>query len=317
MEQISPFKEKKLTARQKLVDEIFKPDDSGISEWKTRDELSSTKLQLSKNGNSRHGKFYNDCRYIWESKKEKNTVVALRTAGYDEMNNQQINKRSIRKDIKDHHYKIGCVVCGCKSGLVVDHKNDLYNDPRVLNEKTQLLSDFQCLCNHCNLQKRQVCKDTTRTNKRYKATNIMSLKIFGVDFIDGGDESFDINDIDALKGTYWYDPVAFMEFIFNKNQKKEKKKLKIKLKLVSEFTDIEVDEVEIEQVKEEGVEETKEEIHIDDVKPVLEEQPGEVGDQSGEVEEPMKIEPAKVEEKDESTTEQIDELNSLLSEIKI
>jgi G3E family GTPase len=56
-------------------------------------------------------------------------VVALRTNGFDEFNNDNINKRSIRKDIKEHHIKTGCICCGTMNDLVIDHKNDLYNDP--------------------------------------------------------------------------------------------------------------------------------------------------------------------------------------------
>jgi 5-methylcytosine-specific restriction endonuclease McrA len=202
----------KLTKKQKLVDDIFKPNKDGISEWKTRDYLSNTSLKLTNNGNCRHGKFYNDNRYIWDKKIESNTVIAIRTIGYDKEIFEGNIKRSIRKNIKDYHYKKGCVVCGCFSNLVIDHKNDLYNDKRVLNTKTQKLSDFQCLCTHCNLQKRQVCKRTKKLGLRYGATNIESLKIFGIDFISG-DETIDFNDNNALKGTYWYDPVEFMKYI--------------------------------------------------------------------------------------------------------
>ncbi len=128
------------------------------------------------------------------------------------------NNRPIRKDIGEYYKKQPCVSCGSKSDLVCDHKNDLYNDPRVLNSKTQTLDDFQSLCNHCNLQKRQIMKNTLKTNKRYGATNIPMLKPFNIDFTDG-DETFDKNDIDAMKGTYWYDPIDFMEYISKKISK--------------------------------------------------------------------------------------------------
>jgi hypothetical protein len=208
------FLYKKLTKKQKLVNEIFKPDKNGISGWITRNYLSNTNLKLSRNGNCRHGKFFNDSRFIWEKKIEKNMVVSLRTVGFDLYNNDNINNRAIRKDIKEYHYKIGCVCCGSKSDLVIDHKNDLYNDPSVLNINTQTLGDFQCLCNHCNLQKRQVCIYTKQYKKRYGATNIPQLKIFDIDFTVG-DDTLNINDVNALKGTYWYDPIAFMEYIKN------------------------------------------------------------------------------------------------------
>lgn len=78
--------------------------------------------------------------------------------------------------------------------------------------KTQTFDDFQCLCNHCNLQKRQVSKKTVELGKRYSATNIPMLSIFGVDFTQG-DETYDKDDINAMVGTYWYDPVAFMTYL--------------------------------------------------------------------------------------------------------
>lgn len=202
----------KLRKKQQLVNDIFQPDTNGVSGWKSRDELSQTELSLSNNGNGRYGKFFNDTRFIWETKKEKNKVISLRTIGFDTTNNDNINKRSIRKDIKEYHYTMGCVSCGSKNDLVIDHKNDLYNDPRALNIATQSIHDFQCLCRHCNLQKRQVCVNTKKYNKRYGATNIPKLKCFGIDFIEG-DETFDPKDVYALKGTYWYDPVVFMEYI--------------------------------------------------------------------------------------------------------
>lgn len=127
----------------------------------------------------------------------------------------QNNNRPIRNDIKNYYNKLPCCKCGNNSSIVPDHKNDLYNDPRVLDVKTQTFDDFQSLCNSCNLQKRQVCKKTKETNKRYGATNIPMFKNTGIDFIEG-DETYDSKDINAMKGTFWYDPVAFMDEIFKK-----------------------------------------------------------------------------------------------------
>ena len=75
------------------------------------------------------------------------------------------NTRPIRNDIKKSITKLNCVVCGSASEIICDHKNDLYNDIRVLNIKTQKQTDFQALCNHCNLQKRQVSKDEKKNKK--------------------------------------------------------------------------------------------------------------------------------------------------------
>lgn len=128
--------------------------------------------------------------------------------------------RPIRKDIIEHYKKKSCCVCGSNSDLVCDHKNDLYNDPRVLDTKTQTLDDFQSLCNHCNLQKRQVSKDTRATGKRYGATKIPSLEIWGIDFTTGN-ETFDPKDINTMVGTYWYDPIDFMKKIKEKINKEK------------------------------------------------------------------------------------------------
>ena len=130
-----------------------------------------------------------------------------------------IMSRQISDDIKNYYKQFSCCACGRNTDLICDHKNDLYNDPRVLNVKTQTKEDFQSLCNQCNLLKRQVSKNTKKLNKRYEATNIPMLKVFGIDFING-DETYNPDDFDAMKGTYWYDPVAFMEGINNIMKKK-------------------------------------------------------------------------------------------------
>lgn len=196
------------------VDEIFQPDENGVSEWKTIEQIRQGTLKWTKNGNQRHGKFFGVKEYIWECHKEKGSITKLRLIGFDD--NILLN-RPIRKDIHAYHKKTvgACVVCGSKSSLVTDHKNDLYNDPRVLDTKTQTKEDFQCLCNHCNLQKREVAVKTKSTGKRYKATLIPQLAPFGIDFIEGNEE-YDPEDINAMVGTYWYDPVAFMEEIYNR-----------------------------------------------------------------------------------------------------
>lgn len=135
---------------------------------------------------------------------------------YGEQN--KLLNRAIRKDIREAICKLPCVVCGCTTNIECDHKNDLYNDPRVNSIDTQRLDDFQPLCKHCNDQKRQVVKKTKEKGKRYGATNIPSLKALGVPDFTVGDESFDPKDINALVGTYWYDPVDFMKRIQKKSK---------------------------------------------------------------------------------------------------
>jgi hypothetical protein len=117
--------------------------------------------------------------------------------------------RPIRDDIKKF-YNSPCVVCGSKSDLCCDHKNDLYNDERVLNTTTQVLDDFQSLCTHCNLQKRQVSKKEKEMGQLYSAKNIPSYNSPAHNFEFPWEKmSFNEKDINCKTGTYWHDPVEF------------------------------------------------------------------------------------------------------------
>jgi 5-methylcytosine-specific restriction endonuclease McrA len=127
------------------------------------------------------------------------------------MNKNQ--KRPIRKDIKDYYKVLTCVVCGTHA-TICDHKNDLYNDERVLSTTTQLLSDFQPLCNHCNLQKRQVCITERENQRLYSAKNIERYKIYLFDYFPWEKKVFDTKDIHCKNGTYWFDPVEFDKNIY-------------------------------------------------------------------------------------------------------
>jgi len=133
---------------------------------------------------------------------------------YGLLDDENINKsRPIRKEIKDYYKKLlSCVVCGTTK-TVCDHKNDLYNDVRVLNIKTQSIDDFQPLCNHCNLQKRQVCKTEYQNNKIYSAKNIQRYKNYPFEF-PWEKKAFDINDTNCKNETFWYDPVDFDKKIY-------------------------------------------------------------------------------------------------------
>lgn len=198
------------TKKQGEVVSVFKPDAaSGVSGWILRETIDANPLlNWGRNGAARHGVYFGDKRFVWE-KQGVRTITALRTAGFSD-DALYGAARPIRKDIHAHHKAMGCVVCGSRSDLVTDHKNDLYNNPRVLDAATQTVDDFQCLCNHCNLQKRQVSVKTRETGRRVGATTIPSLAIWGVDFVEG-DETFEESDVDAMVGTYWYDPVEFIK----------------------------------------------------------------------------------------------------------
>lgn len=139
---------------------------------------------------------------------EKGTSIKyIKLYGYQE-NNKYL--RPISKKIRDYFDGKSCVVCGSNHNTIIDHKNGLYNDIRVLNINTQEINDFQVLCNHCNLQKRQTIKDMKKTGRRYSALNIPSISIFNVSFTEG-DEKYDKNDPNWGNGTYWNDPCNFIK----------------------------------------------------------------------------------------------------------
>lgn len=128
-------------------------------------------------------------------------------------NRQNIERRPINKKCREIITKRSCVVCGTHK-TIVDHKNDLYNDTRVLSLYTQLLSDFQPLCNHCNLQKRQVCNVEKKNHKLFSAKSIERYKIYPFEF-PWEKKTFDTNDIYCKNETYWFDPVEFDRKIYH------------------------------------------------------------------------------------------------------
>ena len=65
---------------------------------------------------------------------------------------------------------------------------------------------------YCNLQKGQTGVIERQTNRRYSASNIPQVALFNIDYIEG-DHTFDVNDPNTMVGTYWYDPLAFMNEI--------------------------------------------------------------------------------------------------------
>lgn len=204
---------RKPTARQTKIDKLFEPDKNGCSRWVSREEVEKSELNPGRNGNGRYGIYFSDKRYVWDVAKDTSQrgypVKMYRTIGFAD---NQAGTCNIRDDIKKHYRGKPCSACcfyGPPESMVVDHKNDLRNDPRVLDLKTQRPDDFQSLCERCNLRKREVCKKMRETGKRQGATQIHCNAAFlGVDFTSG-DDTYDPDDVNATVGTYWHDPIAF------------------------------------------------------------------------------------------------------------
>lgn len=143
--------------------------------------------------------------------KGKRIVGIIGIYAHSKRNN--IQKRPLSKLIHKEIIKQSCVICGTNSEIICDHKNDLYNDTRVLDTSTQKLSDFQPLCNHCNLQKRQICKEEEANQKIYSAKNIKRYQQYRFEF-PWEKKAFDITDINCKTDTYWFDPVEFENKIY-------------------------------------------------------------------------------------------------------
>lgn len=128
------------------------------------------------------------------------TIYYIKFFGFGE----KICDDGIRNDIRKAICKRPCANCGTTAQIECDHKNDLKNDPRVLNKNTQTIDDFQALCKHCNDVKRGALKRTKDSGKRHPAPG------FKVGFTKG-DETYDTNDPNWYIGTYWGDILAFKE----------------------------------------------------------------------------------------------------------
>ena len=154
-------------------------------------------------------KIFRQFNYKQDKSSSGTKIIALMYCGKIDHEDTLKIRKCIRPDIIKYYKKKCCCVCGNRK-VECDHKNDLYNDKRVLNIETQRLEDFQSLCRHCNALKRQHKKEMLDTGKRYGATRIPSLEHFGIDFFIGN-EFFNVDDENALIGTYWYDPIEFMK----------------------------------------------------------------------------------------------------------
>ena len=145
--------------------------------------------------------------FIDKNKKDKGSACI--SGIYVHSKRENVTKRTISKKIDKIIKGKSCVVCGSNSDIICDHKNDLYNDEKVLDIKTQSLDDFQALCNHCNLQKRQICKNEIEINKIYSVKNIPQFSLICDFDIPWEKKIFDVKNKYTKMDTYWYDPIEF------------------------------------------------------------------------------------------------------------
>lgn len=201
--------------KESLVINIFKPNIEGISSWINRNELNDTKLKLTSNGNFRNNVCFNVPKFIWEIERShypNGKVVRIRTNGFSNCDSQI--KRPISNIIRQQllsEYK-NCVHCGNNTNLCIDHKNDMYNNPSVLNIMTQTKNDFQVLCNKCNKDLKHHIAHKYEENHG-KLFSVKKLGIFPLDNFDypweKGLTTYDNSDTNCKNYTYWYDIVEF------------------------------------------------------------------------------------------------------------
>ena len=99
-----------------------------------------------------------------------------------------------------------------------------------LNSDTQKKEDFQPICTACNLRKNKVMTKTKKENKRQPPPDMIRIP-FGIDFTVGN-ETFNPDDINAMVGTYWYDPIDFInKALTMKLKEKDEEILSLKNKL--------------------------------------------------------------------------------------
>jgi hypothetical protein len=183
-----------------LVLELFSPDQNGYSRWVSKSECIGKYKKLEpRNGNH----WYRNIglkKYIFEKEiRDGETYWRFNGLICDDD-----STRTIRKDIKDFIKKEKCVLTNSVSTknnpIEVDHKNGRYNDLRVLNESTQLISDFQPLLKFLNAKKREDCIVCKKTNKRFDAKNLG----FGVSFTHGNEDY-----VGSCEGCFWFDVKDF------------------------------------------------------------------------------------------------------------
>lgn len=195
-----------------LVAKIFEPDkETGESDWKKIDEINKTELKLGNNGNIRQNTPWTD-KYKWDIKRKNNktrgTPIAFRTIGFSD---DKLKVHPIRNNIRKYLLEkfSNCLHCGNHKDLCIDHKNDMYNDQKVLNTTTQQEKDFQVLCNKCNKDlKHQANEKEKKTGKLYSVKNL-HLSNFKNDNFDypweKGLTEYNEQYKSCKMYTYWYD----------------------------------------------------------------------------------------------------------------
>ena len=201
--------------RKKEIINKYNPNENGISEWIPRCEFKNKPFKYTDNGNNRCNRppWDNLKRSIFEYEFKRNgqTVTYIRTVEYcnkDIKNTNRKIKPSIKKKLLKKYKR--CINCSSNQNLVIDHKNDLYNNPLHLDFKTQNIEHFQVLCNHCNNNVKfsfhQIAKKTGKLPYYNNMSQYFKGKIYPW---EKAIRKYDENNIHCKLYTYWYDICEF------------------------------------------------------------------------------------------------------------
>ncbi len=160
-------------SKKELFLELSNPDKNWVSRWVNITEFvwKYKDLQL--------WNWWSWCRkesslakeFIIEFNKKITSWNGIDAVRLNWFNDIDIWTQHIRKDIKDFYKSKRCVILDT-SKPEIDHKNGWKNSERVMNPKTQELSDFQPLSKAANDAKRQHCINCRKSWIRFDAKKL-------------------------------------------------------------------------------------------------------------------------------------------------
>ena len=161
----------RITKKLQEVLDWFLPDENGFSRWVPISDVQDLGWAKIGNGLFRNGRptFCTKLDYKWEKRIEKNTIVAIRMAGFD--NKSYLSDAIPPQVIDDFMNQEGDYVISNMSLLPlnksrreqieIDHRWGRKQD--IEHNET---ADFQILSSQENVYKREVCKKCKATDKR-------------------------------------------------------------------------------------------------------------------------------------------------------
>lgn len=218
---------KRKTNLQKF-EELFKPDSDGVSKSISTKEIITSGLPWTKNGNCRKGNPPWDLsgKYKWHFKrkndKSRGEILFVKSTGFNK-DKELSHPININIRNKFNAEQFCCLNCGIKKDLVIDHKNDLYNNKKILDKSTQTFEDFQRLCDKCNNDlKHSIHEKERQTGKLHKAKDVGKFLRDNFEYPwekglteykekdEKGNNIWIQDEIHCCKFyTYWYDIEAF------------------------------------------------------------------------------------------------------------